>query len=51
MGRTTVLRINGDLSINKIENIISKQVQKILERKKIRPDTKRNKIKTLMSFK
>jgi dTMP kinase len=30
MGRTTVLRINGDLSINKIENIISKQVQKIL---------------------
>jgi len=49
-GRTTILRINGDLPIQKIEKIISKQIEKIILKKKIKQKTKKDKIKSLTSF-
>ena len=50
IGKTTVIRINGDLSTDKIEKIIHKQVRKILDRKKIAPGKKKENIRKPTSF-
>ena len=50
-GRTQILRVNGDLSIEEIEKIIFKQISTMLKNKNIKPKSKEPKTQSLTSFK